>query len=76
MRFLFRDLGLLLWMPVVVLLAWWFGTANSTSVYVPSLQVILETFVRDWMGERFLSDALRSIAKFQIGRASCRERVV
>lgn len=67
MRFLLRDLGLLLWMPVAVLLVWWFGTANSTSVYVPSLQVILETFGRDWIGERFVSDALPSIGKFLAG---------
>ena len=67
MRFLLRDVWLLLWMPVVVLLAWWFGTANSTSVYVPSLQTILETFVRDWLGERLISDALPSIGKFLAG---------
>lgn len=67
MRFLLRDAGLLLWLPVVVLLTWWFGTANSTSVYVPSLQVILETFARDWLGERFVTDALPSIGKFLAG---------
>jgi ABC-type nitrate/sulfonate/bicarbonate transport system permease component len=67
MRFLLRDTGMLLWLPAVVLLAWWFGTANSTNIYVPSLQMILETFARDWLGERFLTDALPSIGKFLAG---------
>lgn len=67
MRFLLRDAGLLLWLPAVALLVWWFGTANSTNIYVPSLQMILETFARDWLGERFFTDALPSIGKFLAG---------
>ncbi len=62
-----RNLVLLLWLPVLLIAFWWFASAQSTNVYVPSLQVILETFARDWLGPRFASDALPSIGKFLAG---------
>lgn len=67
MRTLLKDTGLLLWLPITILLAWWFGSANSTSIYFPPLELILETFARDWLGPRFVTDALPSIGKFLAG---------
>lgn len=67
MQRLLKNLLLLLWLPLVILVAWWFLTAGSTNIYVPSLQLILETFARDWFGPRFFSDALPSISKFLVG---------
>lgn len=56
-----------IWLPVLLLGAWWIASYNSTSVYFPSLQSILETFVRDWLGPRLWTDLLPSIGKFLIG---------
>jgi len=67
MKKLLRDVSIMLWLPVLILLAWWFGSANSTSVYAPPLKVIMQTFAHDWLGERFVSDALPSIGKFAVG---------
>ena len=60
-------LGMRLWLPMLILAAWWIGSYNSTSVYFPSLQVILETFVKDWLGSRFVTDLLPSVGKFLAG---------
>lgn len=67
MRTIVRDTLLLLWLPILVVTVWWFATANSTNLYVPSLQVILQTFAQDWLGERFLTDAIPSILRFMAG---------
>ncbi|MGM0931785.1 MAG: ABC transporter permease [Actinomycetota bacterium] len=67
MRITLRKAVLILWLPITILVAWWFGSAQSTNVYIPPLQVILETFSRDWLGPRFVSDALPSIGKFLCG---------
>lgn len=43
------DLGLELWLPVVLVVIWWFASATSTSFYFPPLSKILETFASDWL---------------------------
>lgn len=57
------------WLPVIVLVAWWFVSAVAPTVYLPSLRTILETLVRDWAGPHFARDALPSIGKFLVGFA-------
>jgi ABC-type nitrate/sulfonate/bicarbonate transport system permease component len=35
------------WLPLALIAAWWFGSANSSSIYFPPLQVILSALARD-----------------------------
>lgn len=44
-----RTVALELWLPVVLLTAWWFGSASSESLYFPPLQVIAERFRELWL---------------------------
>ncbi|HJX78353.1 ABC transporter permease [Glutamicibacter sp.] len=67
MKVLLRDTGLMLWLPIAILALWWFGSAGSQNVYSPPLETILQVFARDWLGERFITDALPSIGKFIAG---------
>ena len=63
-----RVLGFLTeaWLPVTIVLAWWFSSASSTSVYFPSLQTILTSFNDTWLFERAGSDLLPSLARFGV----------
>lgn len=40
---------LAIWLPVAMLAAWWFLSADSTSPYFPPLSVILEEFYDQWI---------------------------
>lgn len=67
MRGTLKDGFLLLTLPVAILVIWWFISADSTSLYAPSLQLILWTFAQDWLGEGFFEHAIPSLLKFLIG---------
>ena len=56
-----------LWLPVMLIAAWWFGSANSTSLYFPPLSQIVETLRADWLGPYFVEHLLPSIGKFASG---------
>jgi len=56
-----------LWLPVVALLAWWFASAGSTSVYFPPLSKILDAVRTEWLGPYFLQHLLPSVGKFASG---------
>lgn len=44
-----RTVALEIWLPIVLVAAWWFASAASTSFYFPSLQQILQAFAQDWL---------------------------
>jgi ABC-type nitrate/sulfonate/bicarbonate transport system permease component len=44
-----RTSALELWLPVVLVVLWWFSSRDSTSVYFPPLRNILESFRLDWL---------------------------
>lgn len=67
MRGLLKDGLLLLTLPAVLLILWWFLSYGSTNLYAPSLQLILWTFIQDWFGEGFFEHALPSLWKFLAG---------
>lgn len=56
-----------LWLPILLVALWWFTSAGSTNVYFPPLQTIMDTFVADWFGPRFVNDLLPSLGKFLVG---------
>lgn len=62
-----RAVLLRAWLPVLLIAAWWFASAGSTSLYFPPLATILEVFVRDWLGPHFTADLLPSLGKFLAG---------
>lgn len=55
------------WLPVLLFLLWWFGSAGSTSLYFPSLANILETLRVDWLGDGFTTHLVPSMIKFVLG---------
>ena len=48
-RRVLRDIGLEIWLPILLVVIWWFASASSTSFYFPPLSKILETFADDWL---------------------------
>lgn len=62
-----RAVLLRAWLPAVLIAAWWFASAGSTSLYFPPLATILEVFVRDWFGPHLTADLLPSLGKFLVG---------
>ena len=58
-----RFLGL----PVILLVIWWFASANSVNFYQPPLRKILEVLPPTWFGERLFKDVLPSLGRLLIG---------
>lgn len=50
--------------PILLLLAWWFGSLNSTNPFFPPLRDILVEFQRLWLFDKFASDVLPSVGNF------------
>jgi len=57
-------LALEIGVPVLLLLAWWFGSLNSTDPFFPPLRDIVAEFQRLWLFDKFASDVLPSIGNF------------
>jgi ABC-type nitrate/sulfonate/bicarbonate transport system permease component len=62
-----RMLVLELLVPVLLILLWWFASANSRSIYFPSLEKILVKFADTWLFAHFMSDLVPSVATFVVG---------
>ena len=56
-----------LWLPLLLVVAAWFASARSTSIYFPPLAVILATFERLWLFDQVASDVLPSLQNLAIG---------
>ncbi|GAB2859628.1 ABC transporter permease [Actinocorallia aurea] len=63
-----------IWLPVVLLAAWWLVSAGSTSFYWPALSEITDRFVDLWFFDHLVDDALpsviRLVAGFTLGAAA------
>lgn len=55
--------------PVAIVAAWWFGSADSISPFYPPLQTILQTFNDTWVFERVVSDVVPSLRRMAAGFA-------
>jgi ABC-type nitrate/sulfonate/bicarbonate transport system permease component len=62
-----RNFALELWLPVALVAAWWFLSADSTSFYWPPLSKILSTFREDWLFAKVGSDLLPSLERCFVG---------
>jgi ABC-type nitrate/sulfonate/bicarbonate transport system permease component len=56
-----------LWLPVGLLIVWWFASAGSESLFFPPLSSILQEFWSSWVFEHFISDGLPSIGRLIVG---------
>jgi ABC-type nitrate/sulfonate/bicarbonate transport system permease component len=54
-------------LPAILLVAWWFLSANSTNFFIPPLSDILDSLVEDWFGPRFLDDLVPSVLRLLAG---------
>jgi ABC-type nitrate/sulfonate/bicarbonate transport system permease component len=54
-------------LPTILLVAWWFLSANSTNFFIPPLSDILDSLVEDWFGPRFLDDLVPSVLRLLAG---------
>lgn len=64
-----RRLARQSWLPLAIVLVWWFASAGSQSFYFPSLQQILDVFARDWFSQRVTSDLMPSLRNLVLGFA-------
>lgn len=62
-----RRLGLLVALPVVLVLVWWFGTEGSTDPYVPPLRDIVSAFPETWNWTRLRADVIPSLVRLLVG---------
>lgn len=53
--------------PVLLLAAWWFGSANSGDPFFPPLADIVAEFRRLWIFDHFASDIVPSVGNFVLG---------
>jgi sulfonate transport system permease protein len=57
-----RTIALEIWLPLVLITIWWFVSAAFNSLYFPSLSVIMQAFVENWLQpERALSNLVPSL---------------
>ncbi|GAA0447530.1 nitrate ABC transporter permease [Paractinoplanes deccanensis] len=54
-------------LPAVLVAAWWFASAHSTSFFWPPLRTIVEAFPETWTADPWLHDVLPSLARLAIG---------
>ncbi|WP_433299630.1 ABC transporter permease [Actinoplanes sp. CA-030573] len=67
MTLFLRRVLLLIGLPVILLVTWWFASAGSTSFYQPPLETIVKVFPGTWNAARFKSDVLPSLIRLFIG---------
>nr|MCW2727415.1 transporter permease [Aeromicrobium sp.] len=64
---LLRTIAYAVTLPLLLILAWWLLTINSTNFFVPRPGPLASTFVDTWFSERFTTDVVPSLTRFAIG---------
>jgi ABC-type nitrate/sulfonate/bicarbonate transport system permease component len=64
-----RRLGLVFGLPIILLAAWWFASADSTDFFFPPLSEILTALKDEWFGPRLLDDVVPSVLRLLAGFA-------
>lgn len=62
-----RAVGISVIVPIIALVGWWFGSADSTSPFYPSLETIASNFRENWLFSRFGSDVVPSLTRLGLG---------
>ena len=58
-----------MWLPVLIVVALWVGSARSENLFFPPLNVIANTFAQMWLFDRLGTDAWPSVRNVLIGLA-------
>lgn len=58
-----------LWLPVLLIVIWWFASANSTNLFIPPLSRIVEVTVRDLTNGVLLEAMAVSLFNLTVGLA-------
>ena len=58
-----------MWLPVLIVVALWVGSARSENLFFPPLKVIANTFAQMWLFDRLGTDAWPSVRNVLIGLA-------
>lgn len=64
-----RRIAMTLGLPVILLTAWWFASANSTDFFFPPLSEILTSLREEWFGPRLVNDVWPSLYRLTAGYA-------
>lgn len=56
-----------LWLPVVLIVIWWFASARSTNLFVPSLESIVQAIVRDFGNGLLVTAMAASLMNLALG---------
>ena len=62
-----RRLAATMALPALLVVAWWWTSDASTNFYLPPLRQILAAFADVWIGDRFATDVLPSLARLAAG---------
>lgn len=62
-----RHVAWEIWLPIVLLVIWWFASANSMNTYFPSLHDILQRSRELWFWQGTHQDVLPSLRRLAIG---------
>ncbi|GAA3156428.1 hypothetical protein GCM10020255_037640 [Rhodococcus baikonurensis] len=62
-----RLLAWELWLPILIVVVWYFGSASSKSPYFPPLSRIWKAFVDNWFGAGFTRDVVPSLTNLAFG---------
>ncbi|OJX62881.1 MAG: hypothetical protein BGO95_02020 [Micrococcales bacterium 73-13] len=62
-----KNILLQLWLPILIILAWWFGSAAYSSSFFPPLSSILDAFRENWLFDRVPTEFLPSVWRFLAG---------
>lgn len=62
-----KRTGYFLGLPIALIILWWALTLGEPNFYVPTPQVLAETFWNVWSGERFVTDFLPSVMRLFVG---------
>ncbi|HJU47171.1 MAG TPA: ABC transporter permease [Gaiellaceae bacterium] len=61
------NVALEIWLPIVLVAAWWYFSENSSNPFYPPLSEILQVFEDTWLFERFGTDVVPSLMRFVEG---------
>ncbi|MGY1718649.1 ABC transporter permease [Blastococcus sp. SYSU DS0552] len=62
-----QRFALAVWLPVTILVTWWFLSANSTSPYFPPLSAIVEELHEEWIAGDAKLQLLPSLRNLALG---------
>ncbi|GAA1144951.1 ABC transporter permease [Nesterenkonia lutea] len=54
-------------LPLILLFIWFLGSLGEANFFIPTPQLLVETFIETWTSERFISDVFPSLGRLMIG---------